>query len=70
MSAGRALAAFGRFWWDFIVGDTPEVAVGVAVIVALAWWLAARATTIAFVLVPAAVVALLVGSTWRGRSSS
>ncbi|MHB8324037.1 MAG: hypothetical protein ACYDEA_04765 [Candidatus Dormibacteria bacterium] len=70
MSAARALAAFGRFWWDFIVGDTPEVAVGVAVIVSVAWWLAAGAAALAVVLVPVAVVALLVGSTWRGRSSS
>lgn len=64
------MAAFGRFWWDFIVGDTPEVAVGVAAIVILAWLLAGRVAAIAVVLVPLAVVALLVGSTWRGRISS
>ena len=22
-------AAFGRFWWDFLVGDTPELLIGV-----------------------------------------
>lgn len=32
----RWLAAFGRFWWDFLVGDTPELFVGtIAVILAV-----------------------------------
>ena len=25
--------AFGRFWWDFLVGDTPELALATGVIV-------------------------------------
>jgi hypothetical protein len=25
------LAAFGRFWWDFLVGDTPELLIGVLI---------------------------------------
>ncbi|HXQ19754.1 MAG TPA: hypothetical protein VN781_09030 [Acidimicrobiales bacterium] len=25
---GRWLVGFGRFWWDFLVGDTPELTVG------------------------------------------
>src|SRR5205085_8121387 len=24
VTVGRAVVAFGRFWWDFLVGDTPE----------------------------------------------
>ena len=24
----RHIAAFGRFWWEFLVGDTPELLVG------------------------------------------
>ena len=45
----RYVRAFGRFWWDFIVGDdwvvAAAVAVGLAVTVILtglgvdAWWL-------------------------------
>ena len=45
----RRLRAFGRFWWDFIVGDDWLVAAAVAVGLALtglltgvgvdAWWL-------------------------------
>ena len=43
------LRAFGRFWWDFIVGDDWHVAAGVAIALAVtyalthvginAWWL-------------------------------
>jgi hypothetical protein len=56
--------AFGRFWWDFIVGDDWRVAGGLAVALGLtavlthsgvnAWWL-----------MPLAVGALLAGSVWR-----
>ena len=28
----RLLKGFGRFWWDFLVGDTPEITVAVLVI--------------------------------------
>jgi len=27
------LAAFGRFWWEFLIGDTPELFVGALVVV-------------------------------------
>lgn len=33
----RALRAFGSFWWDFLVGDTPEFFVAALVVVALAF---------------------------------
>ncbi len=45
----RRLAAFGRFWWDFVIGDDWLVAVLVAVAIGTtaalahsgvnAWWL-------------------------------
>ncbi len=69
MSPRRALAAFGRFWWEFVVGDTPEIAAGAAVIVVAAWFLAAHDNPAAVVALPAAVVALLVGSVRRGRAT-
>lgn len=28
----RLLKGFGRFWWDFLVGDTPEITVAVLII--------------------------------------
>ena len=60
----RYLRSFGRFWWNFIVGDDWQVAAGVAVALGVtsllthngvnAWWL-----------MPPAVGALLAGSVWR-----
>jgi hypothetical protein len=37
------LTSFGRFWWDFVVGDDWTTAVGVAVALAVtgavaSWW--------------------------------
>ena len=29
----RGLRAFGRFWWEFLIGDTPELFVGAVVVV-------------------------------------
>jgi hypothetical protein len=63
---GRYLAAFGRFWWDFLVGDTPELFLGVLVVVAVALVLRHdRAASVAAV--PLLAVALLALSTYRGR---
>jgi hypothetical protein len=31
----RALKAFGRFWWEFLVGDTPEITVAVMLVVGI-----------------------------------
>ena len=36
----RYIRAFGRFWWDFVVGDDRRVAAGLAVALALTWLLA------------------------------
>lgn len=67
MSAvARGLAAFGRFWWEFLVGDTPELFVGTVAIVALALALSADRAA-AVVVVPAVAVVFLGGSVWRGR---
>jgi len=60
----RFIRSFGRFWWDFIVGDDWRIAAGLVLAVGLtsllshggvnAWWL-----------LPAAVALLLAGSLWR-----
>jgi len=54
------LRAFGRFWWNFIVGDDWRVAAGVAVALALtsflthegvnAWWLLPAAVAVVLAL--------------------
>jgi hypothetical protein len=65
MSRARSWSvAFGRFWWDFLVGDTPEVSAGVLAILALTFALR-RDRAAAVALVPLAVAALLAASTWR-----
>ena len=63
------LAAFGRFWWDFIVGDDWRVAVGLAVSLALVWFLAHEGVN-AWWLLPVAVALLLVESVRREARSS
>jgi hypothetical protein len=63
---GRALRAFGRFWWDFLIGDTPEVAVAAAVLVGLAFLLAHQRAAISLVL-PLLAGLFLLGSALRGR---
>ena len=65
----KYLVAFGRFWWNFIVGDDWTVAAGVAVAFGLvailvdhdvnAWWL-----------LPVAVVLLTGISVWRQAGQS
>jgi hypothetical protein len=66
MSMGTALTAFGHFWWEFIIGDTPEVAVGVACLIVVSWLLAHGLAIAAVVVLPLAVIALLTVSLYRG----
>jgi hypothetical protein len=54
----KKLAAFGRFWWDFVVGDDWLVAVLVVVGIGATAILAAAGITAWWVL-PAAVPAIL-----------
>ena len=52
------LAAFGRFWWDFVIGDDWLVAVLVAVAIGATAALAAANIT-AWWLMPLAVLGIL-----------
>ncbi|HTU36875.1 MAG TPA: hypothetical protein VMF35_02595 [Acidimicrobiales bacterium] len=65
---GRALRAFGHFWWDFVIGDTPELALATAVIVAVAFLLAGTAIAGAIVL-PLLAAVFLLASSLRGRKA-
>jgi hypothetical protein len=63
-------AAFGRFCYEFVVGDTPELAVGVALVIVGGWALARALGAGAFWFIPLAVITLLGVSLWRGASSA
>ena len=58
------VAAFGRFWWDFIVGDDWLAAAGVAVALGVTaivatWWI-----------LPPAVAIVLAASLYRATAHS
>lgn len=67
---GRGLAAFGHFWWDFLIGDTPELFVAVVVILAVSWALAKVSPTAAWITLPVLVLVALVTSVLRGRDQA
>ena len=61
----RQLAAFGRFWYDFVVGDDWRVAIGVVIGLAATWLLAHQIQVTAWWLLPLAVATLLTLSLYR-----
>jgi hypothetical protein len=69
--AVRALRAFGLFWWDFLVGDTPEVTVATLIILGivagLVHWVS---STAAWAVMPVLVAATLTASVLRGRRAT
>ena len=65
-AVGRLVRAFGHFWWDFLVGDTPELAVATGAIVGLAFLLDGQRVAGA-ILLPLVAAAFLFVSTYRGR---
>jgi hypothetical protein len=62
----RAARWLGSFLWDFIVGDTPELALATGVIVAIAFMLAGT-EWLGAILLPLCAAGFLLASTWRGR---
>jgi hypothetical protein len=61
-----ALKAFGRFWWEFLVGDTPDLFVATLIIVGVAFALRGHRVVGAVVL-PLLAIVMLLASTYRGR---
>jgi len=68
-ASSRWIAAFGHFWWDFLIGDTPELLAGAVLAVGVVALLAhngvARAVTVGSM--PVLVTALLLVSVRRAR---
>jgi hypothetical protein len=65
----RVLKGFGMFWWDFLVGDTPEITVVVLLIlgvVALASEVG-HLNVLAYVALPVLAIAALTISVARAR---
>jgi hypothetical protein len=54
----RRIRAFGRFWYDFVVGDDWRLALGVVVALALTWAVSS-ATGRGWWVLPVALVVLL-----------
>ena len=65
----KYLVAFGRFWWDFVVGDDWIVAVGIVVALGLTALLTHHGTS-SWWLMPVAALLLLGLSLWRGTRRS
>jgi membrane protein implicated in regulation of membrane protease activity len=61
------VSAFGRFWWDFLVGDTPELFVGVVAVLGVVAALSLRPglRTTAALLAPLLVAGVLAASVRR-----
>lgn len=62
----KQLSQFGRFWYDFIVGDDWTIAVAVVALVAITAAIA-HANDVAWPILPAGVVAILGASLWRAQ---
>jgi hypothetical protein len=62
----RWISQFGRFWYDFIVGDDWTIAAAVVVVVAVTAAVA-HAGYIAWPILPAGVALVLGASVWRAR---
>ena len=54
----RRIAAFGRFWWDFVVGDDWRAAAGIVLAIGVTATLVAAGVD-AWWLIPLAVAAIL-----------
>ena len=65
----RWAVAAGRFCYEFVVGDTPELALGVALVVVGGWALTRAVGAPSFWFIPIAVVLLLSLSLWRALST-
>lgn len=63
----RLIRGFGRFWWDFLVGDTPELFVAALVIIGVIALLSERGhfNTAAIVVLPVFATLALAASLVR-----
>lgn len=60
----RALRAFGAFWWDFLVGETPEFLFVAGALIGLAYLVHAH-RMVGVVLLPVVTLLSVAASAWR-----
>lgn len=65
-AAARWVRTFGRFWFDFLFGDSPVLFPATLVIVAIAFALRHHRLA-AVIVVPLLVIGLIVGTAFLGR---
>lgn len=63
-SIWKFLKGFGLFWQDFLVGDSPELALGVLIILGVAYWLHNSGVWDVVAIVVLALI-LMVVTVWR-----
>ncbi|MHB1740036.1 MAG: hypothetical protein ACYCXA_11300 [Actinomycetes bacterium] len=63
----RLPVAVGRFFYDFFVGDTPELFLGGLAVVVVGAAMVGAGRWMAVAGLPLLVMGLLAGSVWRGR---
>jgi hypothetical protein len=68
----RLMKGFGRFWWDFLVGDTPELFVAALVIIGVTALLSevGHFNVAAMIALPVLAVLALAATLWRARRFS
>ena len=71
-AARRWLVAFGRFWWEFLIGDTPELFVGALAVIGVLALLCLHPglRTLAAYLAPVLVTAVLTASVARAARAA
>jgi hypothetical protein len=65
----RGVRSFGRFWWEFLVGDSPVIFFAVLAIVAVALLLRHH-SSVAVVVLPLMAIATLVTTVMVGRNKN
>jgi len=61
------LSAFGHFWWEFLIGDTPELFVGAVAVIGVVALVSLKPglRTFAALLAPVLVAGVLTASVYR-----
>lgn len=68
----RWLRAFGRFWWDFLVGDTPELFAAALIIIGVIALLSevGHANAASVVVLPLLAIVALIVTVRRAQRAS